>query len=235
MKSKASSGGHESEVSPFSSSHYQGAHGSDYFAWQDGNAGFTSHLEARKFARYVKSSDHVLDFGCGGGHILRNLNCARKVGVEVNPFARASAINAGLDCRESLMDIEDDAFHVVLSHHSLEHVENPIQVLRTLRQKLVPSGLAVIYLPVDDWRTQRRYDATDVNHHLHTWTPQLLGNSLLESGFQSDQFSIRIVTHALFPGIAKAQNWLPAPVVDAGCWIFSIAAKRRQLLAIARK
>jgi methylase of polypeptide subunit release factors len=32
-----------------------------------------------------------LDFGCGSGTTLRNLNCAEKVGFEINPYAIKNA------------------------------------------------------------------------------------------------------------------------------------------------
>jgi SAM-dependent methyltransferase len=155
------------------------------------------------------------------------------VGVEINPFARAAAIQSGLECHESLAEVEDGAFDVVISHHALEHVEHPIAVLRTLRSKLTPSGTLVLYLPLDDWRTQQEYDPADVNHHLQAWTPQSLGNSLFEAGFLPSQFSIRVVRHALFPGCASTYGKLPQTLLDSLCHAFAIAVKRRQLLAVA--
>jgi SAM-dependent methyltransferase len=220
---------------PVESGHYKNASGSTYFAWQSKNAAPVSQMEARKFFSYIRRTDAVLDFGCGAGHIIRNLICARRVGVEINPNARAAAIQSGLQCHESLAEVEDGAFDVVISHHALEHVEHPIAVLRTLRSKLTPSGTLVLYLPLDDWRTQQEYDPADVNHHLQTWTPQLLGNSLFEAGFLPSQFSIRVVKHALFPGCASTYDKLPQSLVDMLCQAFAIAVKRRQLLAVATK
>jgi len=220
---------------PRESAHYKGIAGSKYFDWQNKNAVFAARIEARKFGSYVRPTDAVLDFGCGGGHILRNLACARRVGVDVNPAARAAALRAGVDCRESLHDVEDGAFNVVISNHALEHVEYPIAVLRALRNKLLPSGRLVLYVPIDDWRKQKAWNAQDVNHHLHTWTPQTLGNSLIESGFGPDQFSIHVVTHALFPGTMATFGKIPELVFDKFCQVFSVLVKRRQLLVVARK
>lgn len=223
------------EVSPAESGYYLGASGCHYFDWQNQNAASAGRIEARKFRMHIKPTDAVLDFGCGGGHILRSLQCARRVGIDVNPAAREATRRAGIECYESVAELPDSSFQVVISNHALEHVESPISVLRALYFKLTASGLLILYLPIDDWRTQSSYQVEDRNHHLHTWTPQLLGNTFCEAGFAPDGFSIRVLTHALFPGAAKLYGRLPEPAFDAICGIFATAAKRRQLFAVARR
>ena len=216
------------------SGHYTGEAGSRYFDWQNRNGEISGRIEARKFRAYVKPTDSVLDFGCGGGHVLRNLDCARRVGVEINPAARTVAVQGGIECHESVAGAEDNSFDVVISNHALEHVQFPISILRALRSKLRPSGVLVLCVPIDDWRTQQKYDRQDISHHLHTWTPQLLGNSLFEAGFTPEQFSIRLLTHAWFPGTARIYGKLPELLFDVLCQMFASVSKRRQLLAVAR-
>jgi SAM-dependent methyltransferase len=217
------------------SDHYKGAAGSRYFEWQNRNAGVTGKIEARKFLAYVKPTDAVLDFGCGGGHVLRNLNCARRIGVEINPAARKVAAEAGIECHDSIASIGDNSLDVVISNHALEHVVAPIFTLKALLSKLKPSGFLVLCVPLDDWRSQVSYVSEDVNHHLHTWTPQLLGNSLFEVGLPPEQFSITLLTHAWFPGAAQVFGKVPEFLFDLLCRVFAIVRKRRQLLAVARK
>src|SRR5712664_692411 len=214
------------------SDHYQGAAGIKYFDWQNRLGELSGKIEARKFRKYVKASDSVLDFGCGGGHCLRNLDCARRVGVEINPAARMAAAGS-IECYESIASVEDSTFDVIISNHAPEHVPSPIDTLRALWSKLKPSGVLVLCVPVDDWRTQLNYDPADINHHLHTWTPQLLGNSLFEAGFRVDQASMSVLTHAWFPGAARVYAHLPESVFDLCCRSFAVLSKRRQLLAIA--
>ncbi len=223
------------QATPRQSTWYTGAAGAAYFQWQNEKAEFSGKIEARKFQKYVKLADAVLDFGCGGGHTLRNLRCSRRVGIDVNPAALAVAAQGGIECYDSISAAPDEAFNVVISNHALEHVEHPIAMLRALRGKLVASGVLVLCLPIDDWRTQRAYNPQDVNHHLHTWTPQLLGNSFLEAGFRPDQFSIHILTHALFPGTAATYGNIPDSLFDKLCQIFAAWSKRRQLLAVAAR
>jgi hypothetical protein len=37
------------------------------------------------YAPYIRKTDAVVDFGCGGGFLLDALDCGDKMGVEINP------------------------------------------------------------------------------------------------------------------------------------------------------
>jgi len=219
------------ETSP----HYAGESGERYFSWQAQSGGVAGILNARKFAPYVGPELVVLDFGCGGGYLLKHLACARKIGIEVNPAARRAAHANGIEVYESLHELDDEVVDVIISNHALEHVPFPIEVLRQAKAKLKASGTLVIVVPIDDWRTQRVFKATDINHHLQTWTPQLFGNMLVEAGFHPNAFSIRILHHAWLPSYYGPSKTLPRPVFDCLCCLTSIALRRRQLIAVARQ
>ena len=227
----------EHELQPIlsGSSHYIGTAGSRYFAWQNTYGPIAGRIEARKFNPYIKPTDSVLDFGCGGGHILLNIECARRVGIDLNLSARTAAATLGIECHEKIASVPDSSFDAVVSNHALEHTLSPIAVLTDLRSKLRPAGVLLLCVPMDDWRMQRVYDRNDINHHLYTWTPQLLGNSLLEAGFDPAQLTIRILTYAYYHRVLGIYGKVPASVFDLFCRMFSVVTKRRQLLAVARK
>ncbi len=56
----------------------------DYFAWQKKIGLFGGKANSFKFARTVNKTDTVIDFGCGGGFLLKQLDCAEKIGIEPN-------------------------------------------------------------------------------------------------------------------------------------------------------
>lgn len=89
-----------------------------------------------KFEPHIKPSDTVLDLGCGGGYLLKNLTCARRIGVEVNPSATKTALENGIECYASLDLVPDSSINVAISNHALEHIQNPHEVLGKLRRKL---------------------------------------------------------------------------------------------------
>jgi SAM-dependent methyltransferase len=175
-----------------------------------------------------------LDFGCGGGDLLKHLHCGRRIGIEINPAARHVALRNGIEVYDSLDKVEDGCADIVLSNHAIEHVLSPLETLRELRSKLKPSGLLLICVPIDDWRIQRSYDHGDINHHLYTWTPQSLGNLLMEGGFACDGIQVRVITDAWPPRYQLLYRLLPWPVFQCCCRLTAVLLKRRQLLAVCR-
>jgi SAM-dependent methyltransferase len=214
------------------SDHYLGMQGNEYFQWQNNLGGFERGLiESRKFQPFINKKDYVMDFGCGGGHVLAALNCRKKCGVEVNPSAREEAEKYDFPVYEDCSYIKKKSIDKVISNHCLEHIPCPIEALRQIRECLVPNGKLILCIPIDDWRTEKYFHKDDINHHLYTWTPQLIGNSLLEAGFQIDK--IYIYAHAWPPKFLILNTLLPVWLFDIICSINSIIFKRRQILAIA--
>ncbi|MCH7686392.1 MAG: methyltransferase domain-containing protein, partial [Planctomycetes bacterium] len=161
-----------------------------------------------------------------------NLDCAERIGIEINPSARSVAKQSGLSVFESLDSVEPHSIDVTVSNHALEHVLSPYECLCGIRQVLKPRGRLILCVPIDDWRRQKEADPDDVNHHLYTWTPLLLGNLLLETGFQLE--SLRIYSHA-WPEKQwqKLDQHLPVWLFDLVCRMTAWQYKRRQILAIA--
>jgi SAM-dependent methyltransferase len=186
-------------------------------------------LNLFKFQRHVDSNDAVVDFGCGTGGLLGRLQAGSKTGIEANSLARAEARKLGIPVVASADELEDGCADVVISNHALEHTLSPFVELTALRRLLRSGGKLVLWLPFDDWRTQRR-PGDDPDHHLFTWTPLLLRNLLEEAGFRV--LETRVVAHAWPPFTAKFAR-LPPSAFDAVCKVWSVARRRRQVMAIA--
>jgi len=78
-------------MSDLISTHYD----DKYFDWQASMGEFGGWANQSKFAEYISSNSRVLDFGCGGGFLLRSMKCSKKVGVEINPSAVETARKNG--------------------------------------------------------------------------------------------------------------------------------------------
>lgn len=214
-------------------SHYLGDQGRKYFAWQ-GEDGVTQALYNKHLWHpYISASDDVLDFGCGGGFLLKVLEAKRRAGIEVNPHARQNARDLGIEIYESIEEVAG-TFDKVISSHALEHVPHPRQAVLELKEKLKDQrSRLLLLLPLDDWRAtmNRQYRPNDVHMHLQTWTPQLLGNMLSSCGLRVDE--VRVINHAWPP--KRQLLWRLSPALfHAAAVGWSIYNKQRQLFAIAR-
>jgi SAM-dependent methyltransferase len=153
-----------------------------YFQWQKETVGeFGGQSEQFKFRQFVKPEDTVLDFGCGGGYVLSNLNCRRRLGVDVNPSAREQAKTNGLEVFESVEQLPDQVIDVVISNHALEHVPSPFDVLSALRRKLKSTSVVVFVVPHEC--THKTWKPNDINMHLYTWNSMTLGNLFVSAGY----------------------------------------------------
>jgi len=161
--------------------HYDAA----YFEWQRSGGLLSASLDRWKFVPFIGKDDVVLDFGCGGGYLLDSLDCKARYGIEVNPAARAESARR-LTAFASLDEVPE-GFQVdaILSHHALEHVDDPVGTLRALRRILKPEGIFVAVVPSETWLSKSSFKEADINQHLYTWTPLLLGNLLKRAGLRT--------------------------------------------------
>ncbi|MCA6602956.1 MAG: class I SAM-dependent methyltransferase [Pseudanabaena sp.] len=164
-------------MSDLISSHYD----DQYFDWQAPIGEFGGWANQTKFIKYISEHSEVLDFGCGGGFLLRNLKCAKKVGVEVNPAAAATAKKNGLEMFRSVDKIPDDYVDVIISDNALEHTLQPLQELKSLYKKLKTGGKIIFVVPCE--AISYSYKPNDINHHLYSWSPMCIGNLFTEAGF----------------------------------------------------
>jgi SAM-dependent methyltransferase len=91
----------------------------------------------------------LLDFGCGGGFLLR---CARNIGWDASGFdpgeeARRACREQGLPVFDSLETLPAKGFDVVLLSHVLEHVEDFDGLFAVCRRILAPQGRLFIKSP----------------------------------------------------------------------------------------
>jgi SAM-dependent methyltransferase len=128
-------------------------------------------------------------------------------------------------------ELGDSSADVVISNHALEHAVAPFHELRELHRVLRRGGRLVLWLPIDDWRRQREPRADEPNHHLYTWTPQLIANLLDEAGFEVRE--CRVVAHAWPRHYELLFRRLPRPAFDLLSRAWARLALRRQVMALA--
>ena len=89
----------------------------------------------------------IIDIGCGPGWLLSTLDDSwNKFGVEISSFAADIAKQHGdIAC----VSVENfvaplESFDVVILHHVIEHLADPLRVIEKIHQMLKPGGLLII-------------------------------------------------------------------------------------------
>ncbi len=152
-----------------------------YFKWQKNLGEFGGWANITKFQKYIKPHFNVVDFGCGGGYLLKSLDCKGKIGIDVSQKAREQANALGINTFATSNQVEDGWADVIISDNALEHCFHPLEELKTLYPKLKHGGRIILVVPCESVRY--RYIANDINHHLYSWSPMSLGNLFTEAGF----------------------------------------------------
>lgn len=117
--------------------------------------------------RYLPKPDtgqRLLDVGCGNGDYLANAADAgwQVVGIDADPAAVAVATQRGLDARLGGIELfaeQSSCFDAITLSHVLEHLHDPVGLLRAVHRLLKPGGVVFIDTPNIQSRGARRWGA----------------------------------------------------------------------------
>lgn len=121
-------------------------------------AGRTADIHGAFFLPYLSAGMELLDCGCGPGTITAGLAHAafpgNVTGVDLErgqlELARANALKLGVTnvrfecCDVYELPYQESRFDAVFSHAMLEHMHDPLAVLKEMRRVLKPGGLVGI-------------------------------------------------------------------------------------------
>lgn len=152
-----------------------------YFEWQQRIGEFGGRIKAKMFEQHVNKDSVVVEFGSGGGYLLKKLEAKEKIGIEINETARKNAETLGIKSVRTIDEIEDEYADVIISTSVLEHVEDPLGALRELYKKLKHGGKIVFHVPNESCETE--YSRSEINNHIYTWNCLNLGNLFKKAGY----------------------------------------------------
>jgi len=136
----------------------------------------------------------LLDFGCGAGHFLAQMDRHgwEAVGIDMSETAiQAIRREIGLTAFAGSLphdELEPASFDLLTMWHSLEHVHDPARILREARRLLAPSGRLIVAVPdfagwPRHWFGPAWY-GLDLPRHLTHFTPRTLTTMLEKTGFR---------------------------------------------------
>jgi SAM-dependent methyltransferase len=136
--------------------------GPGYFSWFHGLS--------------LRLDSNILDVGCGAGSLLlrmRRAGFANLTGVD--PYiAEEIDYGDGLKILKADYSSLNERFDLVMSHHSFEHMPDPLRSLSDMAGLLKPGGALLIRIPVAGgyaWRKYRQHLVSlDPPRHLHLHT-----------------------------------------------------------------
>lgn len=156
--------------------------------------------EYRHLPRPPKAVGRLLDVGCGDGSFL---SMARTcgwdvVGLDPDPKAVANAATQGLTVHEGGIEYfegQTGLFDVITLNHVIEHVHDPVKVLKTCHDLLKPGGQLWLETPnIDSFghaQFQKNWRGLETPRHLVLFNRQALQQSLLEAGFHAARDKVR--------------------------------------------
>jgi SAM-dependent methyltransferase len=145
---------------------------------------FQSVIEAKP-----KRGARILDVGCGGGKLV---NILRRLGYDahgIDPFVQAETAYVR---RAYLQETKEKEWDLIMFHHSLEHMSDHVDVLRSARERLAVGGTCLVRIPVANWawkNYKENWAQLDAPRHFIIHTPQSFRLTFEAAGFRASHIT----------------------------------------------
>ena len=161
----------------------------------------------------------VLSVGCAAGKTEEVLikKGIEVVGVELNPEAAETARKRGLtvlqgDASAIDIDITGDPYDCIIYADILEHLPDPVAVLKRHMKSLKPGG--IVYISVPNFR-----------HYSVFWQLVILGRIRYQDAGVLDRTHLRITTRKM------VIEWFSQVGLDISSYHYGISGRRNRLIS----
>ncbi len=192
-------------------------------------------VSGRRYGRFewfrrtqTGQGDAILDVGCGSGRLLFRLHVEgfrSLVGIDprLSPETEARARGCpGLRFERATPEAHRGRYHLVMAHHSFEHMADPLRSFAALGALVAPGGSLLLRVPLADSWARAHYAADwaqlDAPRHLQIPTRESIARMAERTGLRvesviddSGVFQIWGSERALpRTGAARFARWLAA-------------------------
>jgi SAM-dependent methyltransferase len=135
----------------------------------------------------------ILDIGCGCGRLLLDLSYLGFRNVSgIDPFLPADLRYAnGVAVSKKQLSELDGPFDLIMLHHSFEHMDRPMEVMRQISERLSPRGQVILAIPVASSFAWRHYGVNwgnlDAPRHLFLHTKKSIERMAQLHDFEIEQ------------------------------------------------
>ncbi len=155
--------------------------------------------------------ERILDVGCGASP--HRLAAYRRWGFKqvegVDPYIPQDLEFEGVPVRKAAIAEVSGTFGLIMFHHSLEHVPDPVADLQAAAKLLRPGGTCLVRIPVMDTYFWRRFGThwveLDAPRHLHLMAPETVLHAARRANFE-----------------------VRAPVYDSQAWEIAASIRHQQ-------
>jgi SAM-dependent methyltransferase len=155
------------------------------------------------FALPLRRGDRYLEVGCGFGFALdfgRHTFGLDVLGIDPSPFAAAGHKALGLPMISGYLTSETklpvNSFDIVVASEVIEHIFEPLEFVRVIRDRLGPDGVFILTTPnglkaVPETPSAALNALLSVGWHYILYSPKALDRLLREAGFRHAEVAVR--------------------------------------------
>ncbi len=195
---------------------------------------FFYYLRVRKIKNLFKnnSNSKVLDYGCGSGKLVEKLlkQNINATGFEPSEGARIIAHRKNLPVYDKINPLAG-GYDLIMFWHSLEHMDQPLRVIRSVEKYLNSTGKLLIAVPNVDSLEAKIFKENWFHYsypfHLIHFTPKSVKIMLQKTGFYPISIDFWNPEYTVSGLVQSFLNWfLPKDT------FYSIISHRRQTMPL---
>jgi SAM-dependent methyltransferase len=196
------------------------------------------------------SGARILEIGCGNGYLLSRLNAlgAREaIGIDPGPHVERARRQYGVDARRGFFpDVAPDGtFDLVIAYCVLEHVSDPVTLLRDAGCFLAPGGQVAVVVQDEEPYIRAGEFSLLFHEHFSYFSGRTLRRTLLAAGGRAPTIARSRFSNLLFgcsawgdgatgaeeslsEDLALATSFPARAEALAGAWTARVAAAARE-------
>ena len=150
---------------------------------------------------YFKTNGKLLEIGCGNGKWLNTMRHLgwKVIGIDTDPSAVKNCLNKGIPTRLGKLESQnfpDNHFDVIGIINVIEHIYDPMQLLKECYRILKPGALLVLLTPNNkSWGHKifkNNWRGLEIPRHLYVFNRNTLNMLFLDSEFEIELIRTQI-------------------------------------------